>query len=164
MDNNKILFVDDDTLIFDIISRKLGKYNFQLFFASNADEAMKIMDRESIAVVVTDIRMPGMNGISLLDNTRRFHSSTVRVAMSSLKDLNSILIAIEKGKIFKYVCKPMKFEEELAPALLESLEEHKSIVERNKSSLIFDEIDIELIQKKLRKVGVGEISDFVRAK
>lgn len=162
MRNNKILFVDDDELIFDIISRKLTKYDLQLYFAKSADEALKLLKDESIAVVITDIRMPGMNGISLLENTQRLFPNVVRMAMSSLKDLKSILIAIENGKVFKYICKPLKFEEELAPAILEAMEEHKHLVEHNRSSLMFDDIDIELIQKKLRKVGVGELSDFLK--
>lgn len=144
----KILFVDDETHIFEIIKRKVERKEFKLYFAESAELALDIMAQEDIAILVTDLRMPGINGITLLENTKEKFPSTIRIVMSSMKDLNTIFVSIGKGQIFKYIRKPIMYEEELIPTLYSAIEKYLLQIEQAKDLADLKKMNEELEKEK----------------
>ena len=88
-----VLFVDDETSIIDGLRRRLsGQENhWQILFASSGADALEIMDRQPVDVVIADMRMPGMDGAALLAEARRRHPATIRFILSGFADRESLL-------------------------------------------------------------------------
>ena len=79
-----ILFVDDEPLLLSAISRGLRKdrERWHMVFVEDARAALKAMETETFNAVVTDFRMPGMDGVTFLQHVRRDHRSTARIMLS----------------------------------------------------------------------------------
>jgi response regulator RpfG family c-di-GMP phosphodiesterase len=107
---HNLLFVDDEQNILDGIRRNLGRV-FNVHTALGADEALGILKREGpFAVVVSDMRMPGMDGIRFLAIVRDQWPDSVRVMLTGNADLETAISAVNEGNIFRFVTKPCPAE------------------------------------------------------
>lgn len=113
----KILFVDDEKDTLEIIKRKVLRKDFKLYFAASAFEAYEVLEKEEIAVIVTDLKMAEVNGITLLEIVKNRFPNIIRIAMSYIKDINTISVLIKKGQVFRFIQKPIMFEDEFLPSL-----------------------------------------------
>ena len=104
--NGKILFVDDEPEVLEGYQRILHE-DFQLSTAASGEEAIaEIGENGSYAVVVSDMRMPGMNGIELLSRVREMAPQTVRVVLSGHADLETAINAVNEDAVFRFLTKP----------------------------------------------------------
>ena len=102
----KILFVDDETAVLDGYKRVLYK-DFQIETAASGSEAMAAFTKNGhFAVVVSDMRMPGMDGVQLLSRVRELSPDTVRVMLTGHADIQSAMNAVNEGNIFRFLTKP----------------------------------------------------------
>jgi len=102
----KILLVDDDVNILSGYQRSLGR-EFRLETAAGADQALHMMAHTGPhAVVVTDMRMPGMDGIQLLARIKDQFPDTVRVMLTGAGDVETAIHAVNEGNIFRFLAKP----------------------------------------------------------
>ena len=102
----RILIVDDDSLILDALKRQL-RSRFDLTTATEGKEAIRlVMSQGPYAVVVSDLRMPGMDGVTLLYLIRQAAPDTVRVLLTGKADLEAATLAINEGNIFRLLNKP----------------------------------------------------------
>lgn len=102
----RILLVDDELNLAEAMVRGLRR-TFTLVTASGGQAALEILRREPpFDVIVSDLRMPGMDGINLLRHARRLASSTVRVLFTGHADLDDAIEAVNEGSIFRFVMKP----------------------------------------------------------
>lgn len=76
-ERNSVLFVDDEMNILSAIRRAVVDEPFQAFFANSGKEALKIMEEREIAVLVTDMRMPEMDGLQLLKIVKEEYPATI---------------------------------------------------------------------------------------
>ncbi len=120
--NPKILFVDDESEILNSIKRVLIHEDYKTFFASNGDEAIRILDSEDIWVIVTDLLMPGMDGISLLKIVKKRFPHIIRIIATGIADVGGILYAVRTGETHRYITKPVNIKDELIPILNQSCE------------------------------------------
>ncbi len=129
--NSKILLVDDDPNVLAGYRRQLRK-SFQLETAGSGQEALEVLARNGpFAVVISDMRMPGMNGIELLSEVRRQSPETVRMMLTGNADLQTSVDAVNQGHIFRFLTKPCS-PEDFNAALEAALEQHRLIMaERN---------------------------------
>jgi putative nucleotidyltransferase with HDIG domain len=102
----RILFVDDDANVLEGLRRMLHPFRaeWQMAFARSGPEALEKLDAESFHVVVTDMRMPGMDGAQLLAEVKRRHPQTVRIVLSGHSDKEMILRSV--GPAHQYLAKP----------------------------------------------------------
>ncbi len=100
-----ILIVDDEENVTRSLARSL-RDQFQVFTASSAGEALDIIAREDIAVVLTDQRMPGLTGVELLDQVRHVRPEVVGIIISGYTDIVALVDAINLGTVRGYVPKP----------------------------------------------------------
>lgn len=98
----KILFVDDEQQIIDGIRRIFYpfKNEWDIFYALSGEEALKIIDGNTINVVVTDMRMPGMNGAELLYQVKKRHPETIRIILSGHSDEELIMRSVNVAHQF----------------------------------------------------------------
>ena len=102
----RILIVDDDQLILDALERHL-RSRFDLTTARGGKEAMRlVMSQDPYAVVVSDLRMPEMDGVTLLYLIRQAAPDTVRVLLTGKADLEAATSAINVGNVFRLLNKP----------------------------------------------------------
>ncbi|MEL7656809.1 MAG: response regulator [Bacillota bacterium] len=110
-ENYRVLFVDDEPNILSSLRRGLMDEEYYCFFASSGKEALEIISKEKIAVVVTDMRMPEMNGLELLLHVTEISPMTVKVVLTGYTQLPQILVTINQVDIFKFLTKPWELEE-----------------------------------------------------
>jgi diguanylate cyclase (GGDEF)-like protein len=108
MDAN-ILIVDDDTAIRESMREFIELSGYQTCMAASAEEAIEILDEIRVEVVITDILLPGMNGLELTDRIKKAHEVDV-IVMTGYSGDYSYEEAISKGAS-DFVFKPVKFEE-----------------------------------------------------
>ncbi|MBU0719279.1 MAG: response regulator [Planctomycetes bacterium] len=102
----KILCVDDEPSILDAYQRGLRK-QFHIDTALSGDQALKAIDAEgSYAVVVSDMRMPGMDGVQFLAAVKQRAPETVRIMLTGNTDQNTAIEAVNEGAIFRFLTKP----------------------------------------------------------
>ncbi len=102
----KILFVDDEINVLESIARQLRK-RFTLQIANGGQEALQILkDEGPFSVIVSDMRMPGMDGVQLLSTVKDLYPDTVRLMLTGNADQGTAIEAVNKGQIFKFLNKP----------------------------------------------------------
>jgi sugar diacid utilization regulator/CheY-like chemotaxis protein len=104
--NPQILIVDDDLHIIKIIRRLLSKYKLNIYSTSSPIEAMEIIKVNNIDLIISDQRMPEMDGILLLSMVKEISPDTIRILMSGYTDVNILVEAINSGSIYQYIQKP----------------------------------------------------------
>ncbi len=106
-----ILFVDDEVQILKALKRLFHNSSYEVFFAESGVEALEIFSNQTIDLVVTDIRMPEMDGFELLRRIKEISPLTLRVTLSGYTDSKNILKALEDNLAKLYVFKPWDNQE-----------------------------------------------------
>jgi len=120
----RILLVDDDQLILDGLGLML-RGHFEARTARGGREALDVLRAEGpFAVVVSDLRMPGMDGVEFLARARELSPGTVRVMLTGHGDLDAAMEAVNRGEVFRFLVKPCPAEV-LRAALGDALEKHR---------------------------------------
>ncbi|MBI5162493.1 MAG: EAL domain-containing protein [Magnetospirillum sp.] len=120
----KVLLVDDEPRVLAALRRGLGD-RFSLACASSGAEALELLDSHGpFAVLVTDMRMPGMSGLELLREARRRVPETVRLVLSGYADFDAVTAAVNEGAVFRYHSKPVA-PEVLAASIEGALVRHE---------------------------------------
>lgn len=102
----KILFVDDEPHVLQSIQRQLRK-RFELQTASGGEDALQILRNDGpFAVIVSDMRMPGMNGVELLAKVKDAYPDMVRIMLTGNADQETATEAVNTGQIFRFLNKP----------------------------------------------------------
>ncbi len=124
MTASKILFVDDDPNVLAGFQRTLRK-QFAFDTALSGAEALELLRKSGpYAVVVADMRMPGMEGIELLEHVRDEAPDTVRLMLTGNADQQTAVDAVNRGQVFRFLNKPCG-PETLVPALETSLQHYE---------------------------------------
>lgn len=108
--SKRILFVDDEENILQGLRRLLRplRKEWDMRFASDGHEALKMLEETTCDVLVSDMRMPGMNGVRLLEEVRARHPDTIRIVLSGQADRDTTLAAV--GPAHQYLNKPCDAE------------------------------------------------------
>lgn len=105
-DTERVLFVDDEPHILKAVRRLTMECDYEVLTAENAEEAIEFLQRQTVAVLVSDQRMPGMSGAELLDYARKNNPQTVRIMLTGNSEVSTALEAINRGAVFRFVTKP----------------------------------------------------------
>ena len=104
--NKKILCVDDEPHILEAFKRVFRK-EFQIYVADGGEEAIEILEREGdFAVIVSDMRMPGMSGVQFLNRAKEIAPDTVRIMLTGDAEQQTATSAVNEGEIFRFLTKP----------------------------------------------------------
>jgi CheY-like chemotaxis protein len=122
MNKNKVLFIDDEVQILNAIKRATMEEDYEIFIATNGEKALELVKENEFCVLVTDMRMPGMDGLTLLKKVKELSPNTIRMVLSGYNQIPQILSTINQVGISKFITKPWSSEEEFLPAIRESIE------------------------------------------
>jgi two-component system sensor histidine kinase/response regulator len=107
MTKHTILCVDDEIDNVEALER-LFRRKYSVLKATSAKEGLVLLDQHPgpVALIITDQRMPEMTGVEFLEKTLESHPETMRILLTGYTDLDSIIMAVNKGQIFRYLTKP----------------------------------------------------------
>lgn len=105
----RVLYVDDERTNLVVFEHSLPE--FEVRVADSGEAALAILGSEEIAVLVTDMRMPGMNGEELLRVVKERHPGVIRMVVTAHQDIGPILRAINEGLVARYIIKPWEHGE-----------------------------------------------------
>jgi len=107
----RILFVDDEPMVLTGLKRSLRpmRAEWEMVFAAGGDEALAAMDRQTFDIIVTDMRMPGMDGAQLLEEVQKRSPQTLRMVLSGQSDRETIMRSVNPAH--QFVSKPCEAEE-----------------------------------------------------
>lgn len=125
-----LLLVDDEENIVAALRRLLRAEGWLLLSATSAEQALQLMARHEVDVILSDQRMPGMTGVELLRRVRELYPETIRLVLSGYTELQSITDAINEGAIYKFLAKPWD-DEQLRSHLREAFA-LKEMADRNR--------------------------------
>ena len=108
--DGKILIVDDEAIQRDIVKDILEDQGCRVSTAGSGPEALERVQREAFDVILTDLRMPGMSGVELLEHLKAFDPDLVVVVITAYGSVESAVDAMKKGA-FHYLSKPLGKEE-----------------------------------------------------
>jgi CheY-like chemotaxis protein len=170
--NRRVLFVDDEPLLLDAMLRKLHG-RFEVTTAESGASGLELLARTEapFAVIVSDMRMPRMNGAVFLARARELTAPSSRLLLTGDTNLQSAIAAVNEGNIFRFLCKPCPPEVLLAAleagtAQHELLTNERDIMERTLSAVVKTLADVlslsepELFERAL--VVKGYVSHVVR--
>ncbi|MBJ2210886.1 response regulator [Pseudomonas sp. 1079] len=119
-----VLLVDDEESILNSLRRLLRGQPYDVVLATSGAQALEIMATRPIDLVMSDARMPGMDGATLLAEVHRLYPATSRILLTGYADLTTIIKAINDGQIHRYISKPWN-DEELQLVLQQTLEHQR---------------------------------------
>jgi DNA-binding NtrC family response regulator len=100
-----VLIVDDEPRVLDALEAVLAA-DFRVLRASGGEAALERLAAEDVAVIVTDHRMPGMTGVELLRRSQDVAPDAVRIVLTAYTDIDSLMDAINTGRIYHFIAKP----------------------------------------------------------
>lgn len=103
-----ILFVDDEPSVLSSLERYLITEPYKKLFISTPEKALKIMARTQVHIVVSDMRMPGMDGLTFLRQVKESYPDTIRMVLSGFSEIAQIIPCINTGEIYRYIAKPIE--------------------------------------------------------
>jgi len=121
-DQIRILFVDDEKNVLRSLERTFLDEDYEILTANSGPEGLQTLhDVPDIQVVISDYRMPEMNGVEFLRQVRKQWPDTVRIVLSGYADSASIVSAINEGQIYKFIPKPWN-DDELKVTIVNAIE------------------------------------------
>ncbi len=123
----KILFVDDEPLVLDAFRRML-RDRFEIHTADTGEKGLALAKQDGpFAIVISDMRMPAMNGAQFLAQIRQIAPETVRMLLTGFTDLDAAVAAVNEGNIFRFLSKPCS-KEDLLNAIHLALAQYRTTV------------------------------------
>src|SRR5947209_16597115 len=127
---HSILLVDDEPeILFSL--RGLLRKEFDLHTANSGAEALEVLHRQPVHVIMTDQRMPEMTGVELLRRARGECPEAIRIVFTGYADIKAVIDAINQGQIYRYLTKPWD-PDELVQVLHEACAHYERIAERKR--------------------------------
>lgn len=159
-----VVFVDDEKNVLSAMERYLIREDYRQVFCNSASDALKIFAREEVHLIVSDLRMPEMNGLELLKAIREEYPETIRMVLSGTSDSNMVIDAINNGEIFRYLTKPLAEVKELRAIIRQALDFYAL---KKREKLLVNELALknsELMAWKKRMAYELEVAEKLQRK
>lgn len=127
----KILCVDDEPNILSSLRRLFRSHGYQILVAQSGKEGLEILSKEPVGLVISDMRMPEMDGAQFLEQVRCDYPDCVRILLTGFSEVHSIVAAINRGEIHRYITKPWD-ENDILLVVKHALERKFLIDEKNR--------------------------------
>lgn len=134
-----ILFVDDEINILKSLKRAFLDEDYNLFFAQSANEALAIMEKDYIDLIISDMRMPNISGFELLKTVKERFPTTIRVILSGYADENLVFKAIQANIAKLYILKP--WDNENLKQIIKTIFDLEDMIKDKKCLEIINNID-----------------------
>ncbi len=125
----KILYIDDEENNLNSFKAAFRR-EYDVTTAISGLEAKEILKTQNFEIIITDQRMPGMTGVEFLSSIIEEHSEPIRMLLTGYADIQAVIDAINKGKIYQYITKP--WDEQQMRVIINNAYEIFSLRQENK--------------------------------
>ena len=108
---HRILVVDDEEIVLVALGETLRRERYEVFTTLNPVEALETLKREPFSVIITDHQMPQLTGLELFSQAKQIQPDATRILITAVLNLDTVIDAINKGEIFRFIVKPWLREE-----------------------------------------------------
>ena len=150
---DQVLYIDDEIENLRGFQFLFKKF-YRIFLATSVDEAFEILKNNKIKLIIADQRMPKMTGVDFFEIASDMYPDIIRIILTGYSDVEAIIRAINKGKIFKYVTKP--WDKEDLKLIIDNALWSYNISAENKNlikSLKEANLNLEIANKKLEEAN-----------
>ncbi|MDX2159713.1 MAG: hybrid sensor histidine kinase/response regulator [bacterium] len=123
----QLLVIDDEEEILKALSRQFRR-KYAVHIAHSADDGLRIMTEYPIQVIISDQRMPGMNGVEFFNRVKSEYPDAIRLLLTGYADIQAVIAAINDGNVFRYIPKPWD-PVELETIVNEAFQRYRLIVQ-----------------------------------
>jgi type II secretory ATPase GspE/PulE/Tfp pilus assembly ATPase PilB-like protein/DNA-binding NarL/FixJ family response regulator len=127
----RLLLVDDEPGILAALRRVFQRENYELHFARNGVEALKILASQSIQLIISDFMMPQMNGSELLSQVRERWPATIRIMLTGHANTDAVMGSVKGGAVYRFILKPWN-DDDLRLTIALALEQY-ALLQRNRA-------------------------------
>src|SRR6478609_1910178 len=151
-----ILIVDDEPIVLGALKETLERERYHVVACSSPVKALAILQERQFSVIISDQRMPEMLGLDFLVESRKTHPNASRILVTAVLALPTIVEAINRGEIFRFVAKPW-LREELLATVRNGIQRHDLIVRNEELSASLQQVNAQLM------VANGQLEAQVKA-
>jgi len=130
MKQHRLLFVDDEENILKSLNRLFIDEGYEVATATSGEEALERLNGEQVSLVISDQRMPGMQGVELLSRIKEISPDTIGILLTGYTDITAAVGAINSGAVYKYVEKP--WDDEQCKLTVKRALEQYDLIQRNR--------------------------------
>lgn len=161
MTRHRLLFVDDEENVLKALVRLFHDENHEIMTATSGEEALEALNGGEVTLVISDQRMPGMQGVELLSRIKEISPDTIGILLTGYADIKAAIRAINSGAVYKYVEKPWDDEQckltvrralEQYDLVRKNRELNNIIQQQNKELKYLNENLQEKVEEKTREV------------
>jgi PAS domain S-box-containing protein len=134
MSKGKILVVDDEPQILALVSRFLRRVGYDVEAAYSGMEALEFLKQSSFALVLSDLKMPEVDGLQILEEVHEHHQDTIFILMTAFGTIDSAVSVLRRGA-YDYLTKPLELDDLLST--VERALEHRTVVMQNRRLMEF---------------------------
>lgn len=154
----KILIVDDDEVYRDVLKDAIGEEDSELSLAGSGEEALELLEASPFDILITDLNMPGIDGLTLLKRARQLYPDILTLIITGYGSLESAVEAIRSGA-YDYIQKPFRIDE-VAVSTRNAIDKVRILRERQ---ALLDELEkaylrLQQLESEARKQGRCEES------
>jgi len=123
----RILVVDDEEIVRIALRETLRREHYGVTACSSPEEGLQVLKTEAFSVIISDYQMPGMTGLDFLAQAKQLQPDATRILITAVLSLDTVIEAINKGEIYRFVVKPW-IREELLATVRNAIQRHDLIV------------------------------------
>lgn len=127
----RLLLVDDEPNILASLRRVFQRENYELLFAQSGSEALAIIEKQPVELIMTDFMMPGMNGSELLQEVRARWPQTIRIMLTGHANTDAVMGSVRDGAVYRFILKPWN-DEDIRLTMALALEQYE-LIQRNRA-------------------------------
>lgn len=147
----RILFVDDEANVLSALRRIFRRENYHIDTAMTGVEALQLLKEHDYQLVISDYKMPQMNGAELLKRIKALHPASIRIMLTGEADTGAVLGAINEGAVYKFILKPWN-DDDLRITVGLALEQY-DLLAKNKKLRVENQQKTKEISKLRKVVG-----------
>jgi response regulator RpfG family c-di-GMP phosphodiesterase len=148
--NNRILVIDDEPDVLKMLQRALLLEDYEVFVSTNGEQAMAKLQETPFDLVITDIRMPGMNGLEVIHRVKAFDPSIEIIVLSGYATLENAIESLKEGGAFHFVMKPLNDINSFYHVVSQALQKRQLLIDKKKLMRKLETVNRDL-EKQVRK-------------
>jgi signal transduction histidine kinase len=150
-----LLVVDDEVDVLDSLRHQFHR-TYRVLTSPSGAEAIALLEKNDVEVILTDQRMPGMPGDVLLRQARQLKPDTVRMLFTGYADIQAVINAVNEGHIFRYILKPWD-SAELEGIIRQGVEQHDLLAERRRLIAELQAANAQLVEANSELARAGRL-------
>ena len=152
---NTLLVVNDEVDVLDSLRHQFHR-TYRVLTSPSGAEAIELLEKNDVEVILTDQRMPGMPGDVLLRQARKLKPDTIRMLFTGYADIQAVISAVNEGHIFRYILKPWDTAE-LEGIIRQGVEQYDLLAERRRLIAELQAANGQLVEANSELARAGQL-------